>query len=34
MENYPEDSAFNQKIHEKLAQTRERLKQITTTNPL
>jgi hypothetical protein len=34
MENYPQDSAFNQKIHEKLAQTRERLKQITTTNPL
>lgn len=34
MENYPQDSAFNQKIHEKLAQTRERLKQIMATNPL
>ncbi len=34
MENYPEDSAFNQKIHEKLAQTRERLKQITITQPV
>jgi hypothetical protein len=33
MEHYPKDSAFNQKIHEKLAQTRERLKQINITKP-
>ena len=27
MEKYPQDSAFNQKIHEKMAQSRERLKE-------
>lgn len=28
MEHYPKDSAFNQKIHEKLAQSRERFKEL------
>jgi hypothetical protein len=28
MENYPKDSAFNQKIHEKLAQSRERFQEL------
>lgn len=34
MEGYPNDSAFNQKIHEKLAQSRERFKQLNNTNPV
>ena len=34
MEDYPNDSAFNQKIHEKLAQSREKFKQLNITTPL
>ena len=32
MEDYPNDSAFNQKIHEKLAQSREKFKQLNINN--
>lgn len=32
MEKYPNDSAFDQKIHEKLAQSRDKFKQINITN--
>lgn len=32
MDNYPNESAFDQKIHEKLAQSRERYKQLIKTN--
>lgn len=31
MEDYPHDSAFNQKIHEKMALSREKFKQLNTT---
>jgi hypothetical protein len=34
MDNYPNESAFDQKIHEKLAQSRERYKQLIRTNPV
>lgn len=34
MEDYPNDSAFNQKIHEKLAQSREKFKQLNITTPI
>lgn len=32
METYPNESAFNQKIHEKLAQSREKFKQLNTSD--